>query len=411
MSKIFTAKHAKKCNRGDGANMKIHSPDCLKKYFFIAKNFLMYLTFLALESGTFKAMHTGLSSSEGGWANSDKGTELTVCHVILAFLCCYSVFRLFCLHDKEAKKRFSEKETHGYYFSLLAYTATCKDWLQSLAVVIPASLVFGCGCTFKEYIFTSVHPILKGVIGALMISLVLLLANTGSKVYIYDLKNQREDYEKLGKPKYFLIELAVMFAVYTVGAWAMFIAVMVAVSAVKIIVILPGLAVAIAVFVLSLPWIIFFVNAIFKRKRFIKLLKKRCAEHKFELSELKRPYVSLCKRKSEVNFTVKAHGKTYSCRMIPCLYNMSDMYFAEDGTYIQRYPIRLLKVELFSLQRQHKYEFDAENEKIIIACPVPYSAYIVEFGEIHQIDTGRKLWDYKFFSSNDFLTCLDCDKI
>ena len=146
------------------------------------------------------------------------------------------------------------------------------------------------------------------------------------------------------------------------------------------------------------------------RRRFIKNLKKLCADYGFKMERMKHPYLSLFHYRSGANFKLHANGRTYECKFFGAMRRHWDLYFHEDGTLKTRRAVRLRRVELFCYTSTYDFDFESEHVKICIVAPVPNTISAGNERWHRPIDTGTKVGEYRIFSSTGFLNALrrDC---
>ncbi len=377
---------------------------------------VMYILYRILESLCLRVHYvgylstirfTGVPTSEGSYT-----VELIVLQIVFALIGAYSLFRTFSLHNIEERDRIVAEHKDQNYFSILAYTAKSRNFLISLAILLPLVLLFGANAVFDTVLLRGMMLIPRRLIECALMGAVMLFARTGANVYIYDSQTVDRVFEKIGKKGRLLLDVAVIFITYLPGAWMCFLAFIMVRTMVKILWQFPTVTVFIVTVLFMLPLLIFVFKAILARYRFLKDLRDTCKLNGFKLSKIKRPYASLFKFRSDVNFTVEAHGKKYSCGFISCIYRNSSVYFNKNGTYVQKYPVEIRKMfQLFDFQKTHKYGFEADGIKIIIASPAPPEAYAIEFGNVGEIRSDNKLWDYRYFDECEFAVFLTKDKI
>lgn len=168
----------------------------------------------------------------------------------------------------------------------------------------------------------------------------------------------------------------------------------------------PAIVAAIAV-VLALRCI----RAIKIRKKLLKNLRNLCEEKNFELSEIKNPYSFIFFPRAGENFTVTAHGKTYTCKLLGSRSRGARIVFDSEGNAVFVYMLKFRKVELLRYTRRTDYSFESENDKILIVCPAPLALFVGEGGKTRQIDIGEAFWGYKVYNSTGFLRSLELDCI
>ena len=164
---------------------------------------------------------------------------------------------------------------------------------------------------------------------------------------------------------------------------------------------------------LSVIGIIFlFLNAmrIQKRKKFISNLKRISAQSGYTLSKIEKPYVSIFKNTKGASFTVKAHQKTYQCKLISGKRKGVPIIFSNRGFLLFKRIIRMGKTELFSIYSKYDYSFESNTKKCLIITCIPANCYFKdENGRMRKIDTGEKIGEYTVFSASGFLGALERD--
>ena len=194
-----------------------------------------------------------------------------------------------------------------------------------------------------------------------------------------------------------------------------------------------------AITLLLLPWMLgtiaaitvwLWLRAVFARMRFIRRLKKTCRENSFELFDLKHPIASVFFDFSGYTFGVKAHGKTFYCRLLASVKRSNNIHVSPDGTFSRVFAVGLPKVgmlrvystrraeenpnnrdlELFRISSDTNYTFEADGYKILILNPVAKRVYGVEkTGQLYVLDNGMSVGDYRIFAGNAFLRALERD--
>ena len=214
--------------------------------------------------------------------------------------------------------------------------------------------------------------------------------------------------------KNFILQLLGVLFLYLIGGLCLYFMVGTLVSAWKILMAIGTLRWWLPLFlVLALVggfWVFFLFRALHIRRRFLKNLRKLCAEYGFTIERMNRRYLSLFRYRSGANFTLRANGKTYDCKFFGALRRHLYMYFHENGTLKTRRAIRFRRVEMFCYTSEYDFNFESEHTKICIVAPVPNT---ISAGNEHwhrPIDTGTKVGEYRIFSSTGFLNALrrDC---
>jgi hypothetical protein len=156
-----------------------------------------------------------------------------------------------------------------------------------------------------------------------------------------------------------------------------------------------------------------YARAVKKRNDFIKKLRTLCSEKGFELSEIKNKYSFIFGRQSGANFTVTAHGKTYSCKFIAAKMKNIPVVLKSDGEGNHVYQFNMRGIKLLDKRAYFEYGFEAdENErKILICSPLPIKMSLEEKGHSLTLSSGSSLWEYKVFGASNFLRCLEWDAL
>ena len=214
--------------------------------------------------------------------------------------------------------------------------------------------------------------------------------------------------------KHFALQLLGVALIYIFGGFALYVVVPMLFSFWRVLVKIGSLRWWLPAFFILLIvggfWTFFALRALRIRRRFVKNLKRLCAEYGFKIEWMKRRYASLFHYRHGANFRLHANGKTYDCKFFGAMRRHWDMYFHENGTLKTRRAIRFRRVELFCFTSEYDFSFESDHVKICIVAPVPKT---ISAGNEHwnrPIDTGTKVGEYRIFSSTGFLNALrrDC---
>lgn len=214
--------------------------------------------------------------------------------------------------------------------------------------------------------------------------------------------------------KHFILQLLGVFFIYLIGGFCLYLMVGTLWSAWAVLVKLGTLRWWLPLFlvlgVIGGFWAFVILRAIRIRRRFLKNLRKLCAEYGFTVEWKKRCISSLFHYRHGANFRLHANGKTYDCKFFGSLRRHWELYFHESGTLKTRRAFRFRRVEFFCFTSEYDFNFESEHEKICIVAPVPNT---ISAGNEHwnrPIDTGTKVGEYRIFSSTGFLGALrrDC---
>ena len=156
-------------------------------------------------------------------------------------------------------------------------------------------------------------------------------------------------------------------------------------------------------------FVIRYLNAILKRRRLLRELKKICEEKGFYLSKVKSGYTSIFRLPRDSSFTV-SHGKeTYECKLLCGVRKGSPMYLFGNGQGQVIHTFRIRRVELFHFVTSFRYGFESQHKKIIIINPIPQSVYRSGEGRAKEIDVGEIIGDYYIYNATGFLNALERD--
>ena len=216
------------------------------------------------------------------------------------------------------------------------------------------------------------------------------------------------------REKHFLLQLLIVAVIYTLGGvcvgWAVLVLRSVWAILAKIGSVRWWLPFALVAAVLGGFWLWYALRALRIRRRFMKNLKRLCAEHGFQIEWSKRPYLSLFLYRSGANFRLHANGKIYDCKFFSAMRRHWEMYFRENGTLTTRRALRFRRVEFLRFSSVYEFDFESEHEKICIVAPVPNLISAGSDRWNRPIDTGTRVGKYRIFSSTGFLNALrrDC---
>lgn len=190
-------------------------------------------------------------------------------------------------------------------------------------------------------------------------------------------------------------------------------------------VVVPIVAVLVLAF-LSLDYL----RAFFIRFKFFRKLKKAANKNKYKLSKIKYPYSSIFTDHDESSFTVKANGKTYTCKLLSSVHYGDPMYFEEEGKGVIIHHVSLryrvltaapfargghvwqkLPADLMQFHTYFKYSFEGDGTKVLIVCPTPHSIYATGYGQKKLLDVNDKIYGYTLMTGTAFLNALERDCI
>jgi hypothetical protein len=171
-----------------------------------------------------------------------------------------------------------------------------------------------------------------------------------------------------------------------------------------------GIPGGVAVIVLTGVTLFFaYGRALLRRRRLLKRLLALCEAEGFDISPIVHPYYSLFHLVDGPSFTVTAHGKTYTCKLLSSVKRKkTELHFYEDGACRFVRIVHLFRKEAFRLQTDFIFDFAGEGKKLLIIDPMP-RLFLVDMGKSIPLTTGDKVWSYKLFSAEGFLGNLDRD--
>lgn len=152
----------------------------------------------------------------------------------------------------------------------------------------------------------------------------------------------------------------------------------------------------------------FYVRAIFKRRSFVKKLKKYCKDNSLYLSNIRKPYASLFHTKDGFDFTVEKSGTKYDCKFIAGIFPSSQIVFSDKGNALKQDTVRLFKVELFHFMTKFGFGYESDGKKILVVLPIPKTFFVsTNESSPRCADIGEKIGEYTVYNSNGFLNALD----
>lgn len=168
-------------------------------------------------------------------------------------------------------------------------------------------------------------------------------------------------------------------------------------------------------YVIAVVWIVVFVyfsfvylRAVSKRKAFMNELRRLCKKDNIVLSGVQNVYSTVFIKKHGINFCVEKDKRRYDCKFVPGIFYNSPIIFSEQGNGICKHTFRLLKFEIFSILSRVDFDFESENEKILIVLPIPKDIYVATSdSQPSPADTGDKVGEYKIYNATGFLNGLE----
>jgi len=163
-----------------------------------------------------------------------------------------------------------------------------------------------------------------------------------------------------------------------------------------------GRIIAIAVLILSI-FAYRVLRAVFKRRGFLRSLKKMCAEKGYKLSQIQYPYISLFVFLKDESFNITIGEKVYSCKLVSARKRKVPIAISAGGHLTFIHIISIRGAILHQYTKTYKFDYESENTKVLIVNPVPKKVYEVRGEKMAEIDNGAVMGGYKFFAATGFL--------
>ncbi len=339
--------------------------------------------------------------------------------LIIVLLAFFSIVRYAVLFDTEMRERymaehelietFSDKLRFFGEYRKLVYSAGAVAvlyWIIPLGIWFPITpVLFGSNVSILEKLTS--FPLIGAVFVAVAIRAMISAMNFWNEDVLLT-RYKRFDYTY----KNYLKKSLILFAAYFIGG-SLFIVAANAVWTTLVLNIINfnrrsfNTLMTLLVVLVIIPFFFRNINALLKRKKFIKQLKKKCEEHRCSLSEIRHPYASLFKNYNEYNFEFEKDGKTYACKLLCSKHRLRPMTFYEEGIGANTRIIRIKKTELFRINKYFRYSFDSDLKKLLVINPIPKMLYASEKGKSELIDNGDRVREYKVYSATALVNAID----
>ena len=314
--------------------------------------------------------------------------------------------------NKRTRERFLKRDVGSDFLSNAKYIASSLDFYVELVCVtvlmmlLPSSFLFGFEATNTDARLLTLLVILP-IIYALD-----FVARVGVQKNWYA-ENKRRDTDAIKQKgssliKDVIIVAMIYFAFAICLPWLLPIVIMLwqLLGGVMLLV-----WVAIALIVSTLLTFMFFaIRGIFKRRAFLQRLKRYCEDNALEISNIKKPYLSMFIAQSSSNFTIERDGKKYECKLIAGLFPGSPIVFSNNGEGLKQDTVRLFRTELLHFLTKFNFGFDSNGKKILIVVPIPRKFFVsTNQSSPRQADTGEKIGEYTIYNATGFLGALERD--
>ena len=355
----------------------------------VARAALSYILFL-LVSGVLSFLFITASSSLANELRTAMH-PFYIAAAILLPLSFYSIFRAFELHDGEAQAAFPFDLVGRYTFfggiKILFRTPVLRrKLLTTLAVVNSAILLLPYRVGFR-FLVAAFNPVfdmtpsgaklLTVAIACPTLSLIIILAKTSAhKWWVIAPTGERD--KILGAKSHNLrlclevVKIAVVYGITfpTLPAVFMLILSMVLTFGQFTLWMWVGIAA-----IILLAFICRATVALSRRIRFLKRMKKHLSAAGYTLSKIQRPVLSVFLPDRDEDFTVEKDGKVYTCKLVGSHNRSLPMYISPDGVITEKHTVSFMKITLFHIMHDTRYELCGEN-KVVIISPMPKRVYV-----------------------------------
>ena len=290
--------------------------------------------------------------------------------------------------DKEARKKYLESADDGKFATIAKFILISPEFYIEIALIV-------------------FLPIFNVLILPLMIAL-----NFGARVIIfktwYSERKKSEDTDKGKMPpavKRVLFIALVYCAVSMVAAWFMpLLATLMNIAGgigiLKIFLYIVAVILAVFAFV--------YIRAFSKRRSFISKLQKYCKTNQVNISEIKKPYLSVFFWHPGSDFSVEKDGNKFECKLIAGVFPGAQTVFSDKGKGHHRHIIQLLRFKIFEFRTDFDFSFESDAKKILILSPTPKKIYVsIQGSPVRPADTGEKVGEYTVYNTTGFLGALD----
>ncbi len=163
------------------------------------------------------------------------------------------------------------------------------------------------------------------------------------------------------------------------------------------------IAVLVAV-VIAFPY----VRAFFKRKSFIKRLRKTCKQNGYVINE-GNMLLSIFNYGGGEHFTVTTTEGTYACKFITGTKRSVPIIFDGKGTAVFMHRITFMKVTFSQKMVMRNIAFESQHPKVLIVNPAPIAVLKFIDGVMTELDNADEVGGYKIFAGTGFVNTLERD--
>ncbi len=407
----------------------------MRKYYEKAIKVLKNLFFVVvLLIGNYISSYSifGVNNSDN-FEGAVRNTAMVWIYFVYTLIFLSSLSSVFFICDNAARTRYFEEGPMGKgKAARIIYFLRSKDFLLHVAIVdalvliLPSGTFLGFFGLFGGKLFLSLGA-LGGWLTRLVIAVCYFLVIFGTHISVASFWESR--FNKKSGAKYkttvmnFILKLLSTLAVFSIGAYAFAVVVVMAFSTVAVI-----LLIIFSFFFLSVAailgyFLIIYGRALSKRKKLVSKLQRICKAQRYDLNFVTSPYKTVFFPSQGVDIIIKTKEKTYGCKLLCSLYKKRNMCFRESGEVF----IEKSFLGIFKSVTSEKYFFDFEGEKLVVINPIPrdilFSYNPAEMGYTvnsalqkmttkerlgeRKLDVGEKVMGYGIYNSSGFLNAVE----
>ena len=352
---------------------------------------------------------------------------IRVIHIIIALLAYHSFLKAFIITDKALRNTFFDSQ-----ISKAKYIATNANIRISFVIT---AIFFAL--LPKAFAVKSLHGWLEIPLAYVYLILVLSYSITLAFTWVECLCEYEKSEAKSRKEKRSIKDTAILIKsiisacfAYPIMAYLLPIFFPTLRTLPKVVLLICAVLVPIVIAFVLFFSVFDYIRAFFVRFKFFKKLKKAAKKNGYSVSEIVHPYLSLFADHKGYNFSVKANGKNYDCKLLCSLHYGDPMCFEEDGNgkIIRRITLRYrapiagpfsrggliwqrLPDDLAQLHTDFKYSFEGDGKKVLVICPTPHSIYVTGYGQNRLLDVNDRIFDYTVMTGTAFINALERDAI
>lgn len=384
----------------------------------ILRGLASYVCFAMIQIRTIVAFDTEINRQGFyGVYGEVSPVQATVYRVTAIFLIMFFVIYGFALWNKKEKCAYLALEKREFSaFDEARGIVKSADFLAEVGVymlftVVSSALYIFAGIGLPNYNLKYVGRLLLGfrdcgkisnfAAETLAMALATFTASLTARMWVrsHILKNYRP--EEAGKFSMDTAKLAVY--IFAVGAgFYLFTPYMHIIgNNIPAIALILSVALPVAVAIAAVIIFIKYFRTLHRRIEFISRFRKMCKAENIGLSKIKRPVLSVIFENRGANFSVKACGKEFECKLISGAKKNVPIIFREDGVFYRIHTIRFFDFPVFKYRTKHSYSFESDKNKIIVVCP-KCEMQLLRDGRENLILAGECIGEYRVYDASSF---------